>query len=82
MGQNKMVLYSDPHSANKPRVCHPKNILESMGSPIYTPNPARASASERRAVRDPCPDTFIRISILDTQNADGEKHCSATPNPL
>lgn len=37
VGQNKMVLY-----ANKPRVRHVKNILESMGSPIYTPNMARS----------------------------------------
>ncbi|KAA0723636.1 hypothetical protein E1301_Tti003249 [Triplophysa tibetana] len=49
--QNKMVLYGNPHSANKARVRHVKNILESMGSPIYTPNLARAAGgvSERVA---------------------------------
>ncbi len=32
------------------------------------------SESECRAVRDLWPDTSIRISISDAENADGEKH--------
>ncbi len=38
VGQNKMLLHADSHSANKYLVRHVKNIAPLMGSPIYTPN--------------------------------------------
>lgn len=45
---------------------------QTLSKPVSTaPGPARPP--ECGAERDPKPDTFIRISILDTENADEEK---------
>lgn len=44
----------------------------SLSKPVSTA-PGDARSPECSAERDPKPDTFIRISILDTENADEVK---------
>lgn len=87
--QSEMACRADSHSGNKHSLSWLKNMLEVMvslthscsvtrthtqtlGKPVSTV-PGAARPPECGADRDPKPDTFIRISILDTENADEEK---------
>lgn len=45
---------------------------QTLSTAVHTA-PGAARPPECGAERDPTPDTFIRISILDTENADEEK---------
>lgn len=85
--QSEMACRADSHSGNKHSLSWLKNTLEVMVSLTHSCSVARtqplskpvstapwtARPPECGAERDPKPDTFIRISILDTENADEEK---------
>lgn len=85
VGQNKMLLHTDSHSANKQVVCHVKNIALLMGSPIYTPNSLRATGrvSEQVLGRTwPVPWYFYQDFHFRYTKRWWQEHCSVGPNPL
>lgn len=85
VGQNKMLLHADSHSANKPLVRHVKNIALLMGSPIYTPNSLRVTGRVSERVLGctwPVPWCFYQDFHFRYTKRWWQEHCSVGPNPL
>lgn len=85
VGQNKMLLHTDSHSANKQLVRHVKNIALLMGSPIYTPNSLRATGRVSEQVLGctwPVPWYFYQDFHFRYTKRWWQEHCSVGPNPL
>lgn len=59
------VIVSLAHSCS---VAHTQTLSKPVSTAAWVASPPECGEE-----RDPKPDTFIRISILDTENADEEK---------